>query len=175
VTASSNTGKTTAKDVVVGDNQPLTGVLMQMATGTLLHGTVTGLPAGRLGGVRIMAFETNYSDNTVTDDSGNWALHDVPAGVIRLQATTSFLSGRTTTKTVEVPDGGADVQADIAFQGASRLAGRVTRGDRPVSGLFVNVFPDPPRATARTRFGTDRRKRKLRSPRAWTTATTRCP
>jgi hypothetical protein len=148
VTASSNAGKTTAKDVVVGDNQPLTGVLVQMATGTLLHGTVSGLPAGRLGGVRVMAFETNYSDSAVTDDGGGYALHDVPAGVIRLQATTSFLSGRTTTKTVEVPEGGGDVQADIAFQGVSRLAGRVTRGDRPVSGVFVNAFPDPPRATA---------------------------
>jgi hypothetical protein len=148
VIASGNTGKSTAKDVVVGDNQPLTGVLVQMATGTLLHGTVSGLPAGQLGGVRIMASETNYNDSTMTDDSGGYSLHDVPSGAIRLQATTSFLSGRATGKTVEVPDGGADVQADIAFQGVSRLSGRVTRGDRPVSGLFVNAFPDPPRQTA---------------------------
>jgi hypothetical protein len=146
--ASSNTGKTTAKDVVVGDSQPLTGVLVQMATGALLHGTVSGLPAGQLGGVRVMAFETNYNDSTVTDDSGNYSLRDVPTGVIRLQATTSFLSGRTTSKTVEVADGAADVPADIAFQGVSRLSGRVTRGDRPISGAFVNAIPDPPRPTA---------------------------
>jgi protocatechuate 3,4-dioxygenase beta subunit len=148
VIASGNTGKSTAKDVVVGDNQPLAGVLVQMATGTLLHGTVSGLPSGQLGGVRIMASETNYNDSTMTDDSGGYSLHDVPSGAIRLQATTSILSGRTTGKTVEVPDGGADVQADIAFQGASRLSGRVTRGDRPVSGVFVNALPDPPRPTA---------------------------
>jgi protocatechuate 3,4-dioxygenase beta subunit len=148
VIASGNTGKTTAKDVVVGDSQQLTGVLVQMVTGTLLHGTVSGLASGQLGGVRIMASETNYNDSTMTDDSGGYSLHDVPSGAIRLQATTSILSGRTTAKTVEVPDGGADVQADIAFQGASRLAGRVTRGDRPVSGVFVNALPDPPRPTA---------------------------
>jgi protocatechuate 3,4-dioxygenase beta subunit len=148
VIASGNTGKTTAKAVVVGDNQPLTGVLVQMATGTLLHGSVSGLPSGQLGGVRIMASAKDYNDSAVTDDGGGYSLHDVPSGAIRLQATTSFLSGRTTGKTVEVPDGGGDVQADIAFQGVSRLAGRVTRGDRPVSGVFVNAFPDPPRQTA---------------------------
>lgn len=143
--ASGNTGKSTAKDVVVGDNQQLTGVLVEMATGTLVHGTVSGLPSGQLGGVRVIASARDYNDSAVTDDGGAYSLHDVPAGAIRLQATTSFLSGRTTGKTVEVPEGGADVQADISFQGVSRLAGRVTRGDRPVSGLFVNAFPDPPR------------------------------
>src|SRR5262249_45438656 len=65
----------------------------------------------------------------------------------RISATTSFLSGRTTGKTFEVPDGG-DFQADIAFEGISRLAGRVTRGDRPLSGLFVSAVPDPPRANS---------------------------
>ncbi|MCI4354629.1 MAG: carboxypeptidase regulatory-like domain-containing protein, partial [Thermoplasmata archaeon] len=147
IVASGNTGKSTAKDVVVAEGQPLSGVLVQMATGTLVHGTVSGLPSGQLGGVRITASGTNYSDTAQTDDSGAYSLHDVPSGVVRLMAMTSPLSGRSTSKTVEVPDGG-DFQADIAFQGASRLAGRVTRGDRPLSGLFVNALPDPPRPNA---------------------------
>ncbi len=153
--ASGNTGKSTAKDVVVAEGQPLSGVLVQMVTGTLLHGTVSGLPSGQLGGVRIMASGTNYSDTAQTDDSGAYSLHDVPSGVVRLTAMTSLLSGRSTSKTVEVPEGG-DFQADIAFQGASRLAGRVTRGDRPLSGLFVNAIPDPPRPnTGRSSGQTD--------------------
>jgi len=146
--AAGNTGKSAAKDVVVADNQQLTGVLVEMATGTLVHGTVSGLPAGQLGGVRIFASARDYSDNAVTDDSGAYSLHDVPSGAIRLQATTSFLSGRTTAKTIEVAEGAADLQADMPFQGISRLAGRVTRSDRPISGLFVSAFPDPPRATS---------------------------
>jgi hypothetical protein len=148
VTASGNTGMSVGKEVVVADGQQLTGVLVQMATGALLHGTVSGLPAGQVGGVRVVASTTNYSDSTQTDDSGAYLLHDVPSGVIRLQATTSFLSGRSTSKTVEIPDGGSDFQADIAFQGISRLAGRVTRGDRPQAGLFVVAMPDPPRPNA---------------------------
>ena len=147
VTAAGNTGKTVAKDVVVADGQQQSGVLLQMVTGTLIHGTVSGLPSGQLGGVRITASGTNYTDSTQTDDSGAYSLHDVPSGVIRLQAMTSLLSGRSTTRTIEVPDGG-DFQADIAFQGVSRLAGRVTRPGRPLSGLFVIGLPDPPRANA---------------------------
>ncbi|HSB37109.1 MAG TPA: carboxypeptidase regulatory-like domain-containing protein, partial [Thermoanaerobaculia bacterium] len=147
IIASGNTGKSSAKEVVVADGQPLSGVLVQMVSGTFVHGNVSGLASGQLGGVRIMASGTNYSDSTQTDDSGAYSLHDVPSGVIRLQAMTSLLSGRSTTKTVEVPEGG-DFQADIAFQGVSRLSGRVTRGDRPLSGLFVNALPDPPRPNA---------------------------
>ncbi len=144
--ASGNTGKSTAKEVVVAENQRVDGVLVEMATGTTVHGTVSGLPAGQLGGVRIIASGKDYSDSAQTDDGGTFVLHDVPAGVVHLQAATSFLAGRSTGKTFEVPDGG-DFQADIAFQGVSRLAGRVTRGERPLSGLFINAFPDPPRAT----------------------------
>ena len=106
-------------------------------------------------------------------DSGAYSLHDVPSGVVRLQAMTSLLSGRSTTRTVEVPDGG-DFQADIAFQGASRLAGRVTRGDRPLSGLFVNALPirrAPTPAAPPARRTTTAAMRW----RAWTTGTTRSP
>ncbi len=144
VTASGNTGVSVAKEVVVAESQQMSGVVVQIATGALLHGTVSGLPSGQLGGVRVVASAANYSDATQTDDSGAYSLHDVPSGVVRLQATTSFLSGRSTSKTIEIPDGSTDFLADIAFQGTSRLAGRVTRGDRPQSGLFVIAMPDPP-------------------------------
>jgi protocatechuate 3,4-dioxygenase beta subunit len=144
VIASGNASQSVAKEVIVADNQAQSGVLIQMVTGTLLHGTVSGLPSGQLGGVRIVASGTNYSDSTQTDDSGTYSLHDVPSGVIRLQASTSFLSGRTTAKTIEIPTGSTDLPADIAFQGLSRLSGRVTRGDRSLSGLFVIGIPDPP-------------------------------
>ncbi|HKF41697.1 MAG TPA: carboxypeptidase regulatory-like domain-containing protein [Thermoanaerobaculia bacterium] len=155
LTATGNTGKSTAKDVVVADNQQQSGVMVQMANGALVHGNVTGLPAGQLGGVRINASANGYNDSTQTNDSGAYSLSDVPAGVVRLSATTNFLSGRTTAKTVEVPDGG-DFPADIVFEGTSRLSGRVTRGDRPLPGLFVVAVPDPPRAnTGRASGQTD--------------------
>lgn len=148
LTASSSAGKSLPKDVVVADGQRMDGVLMEIATGSLLRGTVSGLPANRLGGVRIFGSAKDYNDNAVTDDSGNFTLRDAPAGVVRVQATTSFLSGKTTAKSVEVPEGAAEVPVQIVFEGSSRLSGRVTRGDRPLSGLFVNATPDPPSASA---------------------------
>ena len=146
LTAQSNTGKTTAREVVVADGQRLDGVLLQMAAGTLVNGTVSGLPAGRLGGVRVNANGNNYGDSTVTDDSGKFTLRDVPSGTIRFNAMTGALAGRSTSVSAEIPDGSPQFSVDIVFQGASRLTGRVTRGDTPVSGLFVNAFPTGPTA-----------------------------
>jgi protocatechuate 3,4-dioxygenase beta subunit len=147
LTAQSNTGKTTSREVAVADGQRADGVLLQMATGTLVNGTVSGLPAGRLGGVRINANGSNYADSTTTDDTGKFTLRDVPSGAIRFNATTGALAGRSTAVSVEIPDGSPQFPVEIVFQGASRLAGRVTRGETPLSGLFVNAFPTGPTAS----------------------------
>ncbi len=141
LTAQSTDGKTINQEVTLADGQRLTGVLLQMAAGALLQGTVSGLPAGRLGGVRVSANAPNYNDSTTTDDSGNFTLRNVPAGAVRLNATTSFLSGRSTSTSVVIPDGAADFTVQIVFQGASRLSGRVSRGDSPLAGVFVNAIP----------------------------------
>ncbi|MBC8645890.1 MAG: carboxypeptidase regulatory-like domain-containing protein [Thermoanaerobaculia bacterium] len=58
-------------------------------------------------------------------------------------------------KSFEVPEGAAELPVEIVFEGSSRLAGRITRSDRPLAGAFVNASPDPPgapgeRATAQT-------------------------
>lgn len=144
LTAAGSTGKSMSKEVVLGEGQRLDGVLIEIAMGTLVHGMISGLPAGRLGGVRVLGTAKDYSDSAVSDDAGKFTLRDVPAGVLHLQASTAFLSGRSRLKTVEVPDGAVEFPVEIAFEGTSRLSGRVTRGDRPVGGLFVNAVPDPP-------------------------------
>ena len=142
LTAQTTSGNSQPTDVVLADNQSQGGVLIQMITGALLHGTVSGLPAGRLGGVRIFANGNGYNDSATTDDNGHYQLANVPSGIIRLNASTSFLQGRSTSQTVEIGDGATDVPADIVFQGASTLSGRVTRASQPLSGLFVNANPD---------------------------------
>ena len=142
LTAQSTTGNSQPKEVILGENQSQSGVLLEMIVGVRLHGTVTGLPAGRLGGVRITASGPNYSDSATTDDLGQYALKDVPPGVIRLNASTSFMQGRSTTQTVNVDGGTPDMQQDIVFEGVSSLAGRVTRGGAPLGGLFVIALPD---------------------------------
>ncbi len=155
VSAKSNAGSTSSKEVVLAESQRLDGVLLEMQGGAVIRGSVSGLPAGKLGGVRIYASGENYEDNSTTADDGRFELRDVPAGVLRLYALTSFPSSRTTSKNVEVPEGAGEVPVEIAFEGSSRLAGRVTRSERPVSDISVTAISDTPgagdsRASART-------------------------
>lgn len=144
LTAQTPSGNSKPNEVILVESQSQSGVLLQMISGALVHGTVSGLPAGRLGGVRISAFGNNYNDSVTTDDNGAFALSNVPAGLVRLNASTSFLQGRSTTQNVEIAEGATDVPADIVFQGMSTLSGRVTRGGQALPGLFVNAVPDPP-------------------------------
>ncbi len=155
LTAQSDKGSSVPKEVILAENQRQDGVQLQVSTGTLLDGTVSGLPAAQLGGVRVAASATGYRNSAMTDDSGKFTLRDVPSGVVNLSASTSFLQGRTTTKTVEIPDGTNEMPVEIAFQGLSRLSGRVTRGGSPLSGLFVLALPDPPDGSGRFTGQTD--------------------
>src|SRR5262249_46194111 len=101
LTATTPAGTTPPKEVVLGENQAQSGILLQAITGALVHGTVTGLPQGQLGGVRINASLPSYTGSAVTDDSGSFSIPNVPnspAAVLRLTATTAMLSGRSTTQ-----------------------------------------------------------------------------
>ena len=144
VSAQATAGATAAKEVVLADNQRQDGVIIEMAAGATVHGTVSGLAPGTLGGVRINASAQNYGDQAVTDDSGNFSFRNVPAGLVHFTANTTFTSGRTASANVEVPDGGTDVPVQIVFEGNSSITGRITRGNQPLSGLFVSAVADPP-------------------------------
>jgi protocatechuate 3,4-dioxygenase beta subunit len=147
VSARTNAAATAWKDVVLGESQRLEGVLLEMAAGATIRGTVSGLPGGKAGGVRVFASTKDYQDSAATGDDGRFTFRDVPSGILRLQASTPFPAMRSTTKNLDVPEGSTEVTVEIVFEGTSRLAGRVTRGDKPVSSAFVSATPDPPTAT----------------------------
>jgi hypothetical protein len=147
VSASAAAGQAPPKEVVLTEGQRLDGVLLAMATGTTVKGTVAGLPAGSLGGVRISAGARDYSGSATTDESGRFLLRDVPPGSLRIVASTAMLSGRNVVKNFEVPEGASELPVEIVFETGSRLSGRITRGDRPVASAFVNASPDPPSPT----------------------------
>jgi len=156
LTARSDRGTSAPKEVILAENQRQDGILLQVGAGTLLDGAVSGLPAGQLGQVRVTAAAgTGYRDTAVTDDSGKFTLRDVPSGVVTLTASTAFMQGRTTSKTVEIPEATAEMPVEIVFEGLSRLSGRVTRGSSPLSGLFLLALPDPPDGSGRFTGQTD--------------------
>lgn len=148
VSAESPSGQARPKEVVLTENQRTDGVLLTLAAGTLVRGTVSGLPAGSLGGIRVGASAApDFNESTTTDEAGRFALRDVPAGALRISANTAMMSGRSVSKTFEVPEGAAEFPVEIAFEGSSRLSGRVTRADRPLSAVYVNASPEPPSPT----------------------------
>lgn len=148
VSAESPSGQTRPKEVVLTENQRTDGVLLALAAGTLVRGTVSGLPPGGLGGIRVGAFAApDFNESTTTDEAGRFLLRDVPAGVLRISANTAMMSGRSVSKTFEIPEGATEFPVEIAFEGSSRLSGRVTRADRPLSALYVNASPEPPSPT----------------------------
>lgn len=153
VSARSNAGTTAWKDVVLAESQQQDGVLLEVESGATVVGTVSGLPASRLGGVRIWASSRDYSDSAMTGDDGRFTLRDVPPGVLRVNANTSFPSIRQTTKNVDVPEGATEIPVEIVFEGSSRIAGRITRGEKPVAGAYVNARPEPPGAAGGSAMG----------------------
>ncbi len=155
LTAQDNAGTAPAREVTLTDGQRMDGVLLQIAGGALLRGTVTGLPADKLGGLRVFASGSAYNDGATTDDQGHFTIPDVPAGVLRVTAATALGQGRTAQATVEVPEGAPEVPIEIAFEGGSRLSGQVTRAGKPLSGLFVIAVPDPPTGAGRSSSQTD--------------------
>lgn len=155
LSAQGDRGTSAPKDIVLADGQRQDGVILTLAGGAQLDGSVTGLPAEQLGGIRIRSSGTGYTDNTQTDDTGKFTLQNVPSGVITLTATTAVLTGRTTSKTIEVADGAGELPVEIVFEGQSKLSGRVTRGSSPMPGLFVLAAPDPPDGSGRHTAQTD--------------------
>jgi protocatechuate 3,4-dioxygenase beta subunit len=145
ITARASEGQSVPRDLVLTDNQRQDGVLLALrGAGARIRGTVTGLPPGKAGSMRVMGFGKDWGDSTQTDDAGTFTFSDVPAGTMRFQASAAAGPSRSASRTVEVPEGASEVSVEVAFDGSSRLSGRVMRGERPVAGVWVFTTPDPP-------------------------------
>ncbi|HTY42350.1 MAG TPA: carboxypeptidase regulatory-like domain-containing protein [Thermoanaerobaculia bacterium] len=149
LTAQTKTASSTPQDLVVADGQPMDGVRVAVATGVEVDGAVTGLPAGQLGGVNISASATGFNGSAVTADDGTFTLTSVPEGVLRVTASTSMPSVRTVAKTIETSADQSPMSVELAFQGASRLSGQVTRGGQPLSQFSITAVPNPPDGSGR--------------------------
>ncbi|MGH9400172.1 MAG: carboxypeptidase regulatory-like domain-containing protein, partial [Thermoanaerobaculia bacterium] len=147
VNARADSGRTPVHDVVLAQDQRLEDVLLQLARGARVRGRVTGLPAERLGGVTISVASQDFQNRTSTSDDGAFVVDDVPAGPLRVSASTGS-PGRMVARSAEVPEGASEISVNIVFEAGSRLSGRVTKADRGVPGLFVSATADPPSASA---------------------------
>jgi protocatechuate 3,4-dioxygenase beta subunit len=144
LSAQSKTASSAPQEIVLADGQAMDGVQVPVASGVEIDGTVSGLPAGQLGGVAITATADGYRATAVTGDDGKFTVQNAPAGVVRFSASTSFLQGRSAAQTVDVPDDASQLPVEIVFQGQSRLSGQVTQAGKPLPGVSVAAIPSPP-------------------------------
>lgn len=137
-------GRSPSRDVVLAPDQHLGDVLLELVGGTVIRGRVSGLPANQVSSVRVTAASKDFFDSVSVGEDGQFLLRGVPPGILRLSAGTTGVARRAVSRLFEVPEGAAEVPAEITFDGSSRLSGRVERGGRGIPGLWLSAVPDPP-------------------------------
>lgn len=145
LTARGQAGRAASTEVVLTPGKSADGVVLELSAGATLLGRVTGLPPARLSGLEIQAHRNDYLATATTEPDGTFVLSDVPPGAVRVSAWTSRggAGSRGVSKNIEVPEGLSEVPVELAFEGSSRLEVRVTRKDKPLPGIGLNVLPDP--------------------------------
>ncbi len=122
-------------EAVLQGSQSRDDLVLELSGGTVVRGLVKGLPEAQRGGVRIAANgPEQYFASARTAADGGFELTGAPAGPISLTARTGDFasSSRSATAQVVVPEGQAEVSAEIVFETGYRIDGRFTRAGVPV-------------------------------------------
>lgn len=137
--ARSASGRSSSRDVVLAAGERVGDAFLELAGGALVRGRITGLSANDLILVSVFASSKDFRSTAPVSEDGQFLLRDVPPGILRLVAWGASPSGRSTAKTVEVPEGAAEIPVEIAFEAGSRLSGRVFRGEKGIPGLWISA------------------------------------
>jgi protocatechuate 3,4-dioxygenase beta subunit len=125
---------------------PASSVTVTLRRGGTITGRVTGLTAEELSLTSVMAFMPGMGmggrSEARPDANGNFVLQGVPDGKVSVMAMArgSVPARRSPQKTVDVVNGAAP-PVEIAFGGGYTVRGRVTRGGKPVSDVYVSFQP----------------------------------
>jgi hypothetical protein len=131
-----------AQEVVLANNQRMEEIVLALSAARSIRGIVTGLRAEDLDRVSISlrrdgdAWNNPYGEVGV-DDRGAYVLLGVRPGRVQVVADTMR---RQVSKTVEVP-ADSDIMVNLDFPSGARLSGRVTRGGKPLSGVWLTPRP----------------------------------
>ena len=134
--------RTAPADVIVAAGESRENLVLSLASGARIRGTVSGLPAAQRGGVRVTASGAEgYSAATTASADGVFELTGAPAGPVDLRAFAGDGTGamRSASAQVAVAEGQDDVSAQIVFEAGFSLSGTVTRNALPVEGALVSA------------------------------------
>ncbi len=134
----------TSRAISLAEGQSIDDLVLEQTGGTIVRGTVAGLPPAHLSLLRVLAVAGDYRvAESTTDERGRFILRGVPAGSVRVQVSTRDRPVRVARRIVEVPEGVEEVAIDVVFEGSSRLSGRVTRSGEPAAGVSVVATAEP--------------------------------
>jgi protocatechuate 3,4-dioxygenase beta subunit len=138
LTAETNLGQTKPQEIVLHENERVTGLLLVVQAGATIRGKVTGLRSDE-SRVEISVQRQGVNVGTAsTDTDGTYVIHGLPTG--RVEVLAYSYSGRSISKSVEIPKGTLELTLNIEFPLEARLSGRVTRGGQPVVNKIVSAF-----------------------------------
>jgi Carboxypeptidase regulatory-like domain len=138
VTGSSG-GAVVSQEIVLAENEQVTGVVLALGTGRSIRGVVTGLRPEDLEHVAISLRREDGGGSSVAgvDSQGAYVLRGVAAGRVFVHAQ---VMSRFTWKKVEMP-ADADLTVNLDFPRGARLSGRVTRNGKPVADEWLRLRP----------------------------------
>ncbi|MFZ2507087.1 MAG: carboxypeptidase-like regulatory domain-containing protein, partial [Steroidobacteraceae bacterium] len=132
----------TAREVVLAHNQRMEGIALVLSAARSIRGMVTGLRPEDLERVSISLRRDGDAGNPYgevgVDDRGAYVLQGVRPGRVHVVADVTMR--RQLSKTVEVP-ADSDITVNLDFPAGARLSGRVTRGGKPLSGVWLTPRP----------------------------------
>jgi len=140
IRAETSHGQTRPREILLRENERLTGVLLVLEEGATIRGRVRGLAPGELQRLRVLALgPRDFMTSASTDPEGVFILRGVPAGGVRVSA--MMRSGRSISKFIEVPEDIPELSLDIDFPSGSRLSGQVRQAGQPVAAAVVSASP----------------------------------
>jgi hypothetical protein len=142
VSASLRGRSSTEVEVPLQAGESRQDVRVALAAGATLRGRVSGLDASLLSSTNVMADgPSGFFTSVRPAADGGFTLGGVPPGSVTLRAMTGdFQSGmRSATTQVEIADGQVEAEAEILFEDAGVIAGRILRGGEPVAEATVSV------------------------------------
>lgn len=129
-------------DAVLQAGESKEDILLSLAAGTTLRGTVSGLPDGWKSGVMVTATGADsFFASTRADAGGRFEITGVPPGpvTLRAQAGDGLGTSRSAMKQVKADDAVPVLETEIVFDTGFTLSGRVARAGQPLPNAVVTA------------------------------------
>ena len=123
---------------------------LRLGGGVSLTGVITGVKEAELPQFTVRAMSTGmggFGVSAPVDATGHFEMKGLSTGTVTLLAGSGLFGGKSTTKTVQIPEGIETVETQIEFPHGNAVEGVVTRGGEPVDGASVIFMQDATRTS----------------------------